>query len=104
MCVPETEGDERDPHAWLRRLGGSAAVIQIQQSDETGDRHWPFTAEHDEAGRIDPDRVLQTLGPSVVAPLILEVIPAFEAPDDTVLADLVESARRWREAIAASAP
>ena len=103
MCVPDTDGDERDPHAWLRRLGGSAAVIQIQQSDDGGDRHWPFTAEHDEVGRIDPDQVLQTLGPSIAAPLILEVIPAFEAPDDAVLADLAESSRRWREAIAASA-
>jgi len=102
MCVPGTEGEERDPYAWLRRLGGRAAVLQIQQTDETGDRHWPFTAEHDAAGRIDPARVLQMLGPTAEAPLIFEVIPAFEAPDDPVLADLVESVRRWREVIAAS--
>lgn len=102
MCVPETEGEERDPYAWLRRLGGRAAVIQIQQTDEMGDRHWPFTAEHDPAGRIDPPRVLEALGPTAEAPLILEVIPAFEAPDDPVLDGLVESVRRWRKAIAAT--
>jgi len=100
MCVPETEGEERDPYAWLRRLGGRAAVIQIQQGDVLGDRHWPFTAEHDEVGRIIPSAVLETLGRSNTAPLVFEVIPAFEAPDDATLADLVESVRRWREALA----
>jgi sugar phosphate isomerase/epimerase len=101
MCVPETEGEERDPYAWLRRLGARAAVIQIQQGDTLGDRHWPFTAEHDAVGRIDPARVLATLGPTAAAPLVFEVIPAFEAPDTSVLADLVESVATWREAIAA---
>ncbi len=100
MCVPETEGEERDPYAWLRRLGGRAAVIQIQQGDALGDRHWPFTAEHDEVGRIVPSRVLETLGRASEAPLIFEVIPAFEAPDDATIADLVESVQRWREALA----
>jgi sugar phosphate isomerase/epimerase len=99
MCVPETEGEERDPDAWLRRLGSRAAVIQIQQSDVFGDRHWPFTSEHDEDGRIHPSSVLETLGHASTAPLIFEVIPAFEAPDDSVITDLVESVRRWREAI-----
>ena len=100
MCVPETEGEERDPYAWLRRLGGRATVIQIQQGDALGDRHWPFTAEHDEVGRIVPSAVLETLGHTSTAPLVFEVIPAFEAPDDATLADLVELVRRWREAMA----
>ena len=30
MCVPDTEGKERDPLAWLGRLGARAAVIQIR--------------------------------------------------------------------------
>ncbi len=100
MCVPETGGEERDPYAWLRRLGRRAAVIQIQQSDALGDRHWPFTAEHDEAGRISPRTVLETLGHTSTAPLVFEVIPAFEAPDDATIADLVESVARWRDAVA----
>lgn len=100
MCVPETEGEERDPYAWLRRLGGRAAVIQIQQGDALGDRHWPFTAEHDEIGRIIPSAVLETLGHASEAPLVFEIIPAFEAPDDATIADLVASVQRWREALA----
>lgn len=99
MCVPGTEGEERDPYAWLRRFGRRAAVIQIQQTDVFGDRHWPFTAEHDEVGRIRPDAVLDALGRASTAPLIFEVIPAFEAPDDATIAGLVESVRRWRVAL-----
>jgi sugar phosphate isomerase/epimerase len=100
MCVPETAGEERDPYAWLRRLGGRAAVIQIQQGDTEGDRHWPFTARTaPPVGRIDPDLALGILGPDNAAPLVLEVIPAFEAPDGAVLDDLVESVRVWRDAI-----
>jgi D-erythrulose 1-phosphate 3-epimerase len=102
MCVPGTEGEERDPYAWLHKMGGLAAVIQIQQGDTEGDRHWPFTDRFDAVGRIDPARVLATLGREASAPLIFEVIPAFEAPDAVVLEDLVESVRSWREAMARS--
>ena len=96
MCVPETEGEERDPHAWLRRLGGRAAVIQIQQRRRL---RRPALAVHGRARRgrpHHPSAVLETLGRASTAPLVFEVIPAFEAPDDAMLADLVESVRRWR--------
>jgi len=101
QCVPGTEGEERDPYVWLERLGARAPVVQLQQSDEVADHHWPFTPETDALGRIDPDRVLRTLeasGAEEVA-LMLEVIPAFEADDDRVLDDMVASAERWREAL-----
>jgi sugar phosphate isomerase/epimerase len=104
MCVPGTDGEERDPYAWLRRLGPRASVIQIQQGDAEGDRHWPFAARYADIGRIEPDRVLESLGPEIAAPLVLEVIPPFEADDDQVLADLVASARCWQEAIARRDP
>jgi sugar phosphate isomerase/epimerase len=102
QCVPGTSGDERDPYAWLERLGARAPVVQIQQSDEAGDHHWPFTSETDSLGRIEPDRVLRALeasGAEEVA-LILEIIPPFEADDDRVLQDMVTSAERWRAALA----
>jgi sugar phosphate isomerase/epimerase len=102
QCVPGTEGDERDPYVWLERLGERAPVVQIQQSDETADHHWPFTPETEALGRIEPERVLRALtasGAEEVA-LILEIIPAFEADDDRVLEDMVTSAARWRDALA----
>jgi hypothetical protein len=101
MCVPGTTGDERDPYAWLRRMGHVATVVQLQQTDAEGDHHWPFTAERNAIGRIDADRVIDALGESGVddVALILEVIPAFEQPDDSVVDDLVASVAYWREAL-----
>jgi len=101
MCVPGTSGAERDPYAWLAALGARATVVQLQQSDADGDHHWPFTTARNAQGRIDADRVIDALGEGGVesCELMLEVIPAFEQPDDDVLDDLVASVDYWREAL-----
>ncbi len=101
MCVAGTEGDDRDPYAWLRELGASAPVIQLQQSDPQGDHHWPFTAARNADGRIAAAAVLEALEVSGArdAALILEVIPPFEQADDEVLDDLEASVVYWRSAL-----
>ena len=102
QCVPGTAGDDRDPYAWLERLGRRAPVVQLQQADGQADHHWPFTPETNAAGIIEAGRVLAALdasGATDVA-LVLEVIPAFEQDDDQALADLRQSARYWRDALA----
>jgi sugar phosphate isomerase/epimerase len=102
QCAPGTVGADRDPYAWLERLGGHAPVVQLQQSDAGADHHWPFTEERNAAGRIDADRVLSALdassGPSTV--VVLEVIPPFEQDDDDVLEELEASVTYWRDALA----
>jgi sugar phosphate isomerase/epimerase len=102
MCVAGTSGDDRDPYAWLRDLGRAAFEVQLQQSDAQGDHHWPFTPEANRRGRIEADRVIDSLGESGVEELalILEIIPAFEQDDDAVLADLAASVEYWAEALA----
>ena len=102
MVVPGTDGPDRDPYAWLSTLGPTAPVIQLQQSDEGGDHHWPFTTAMNAIGRIEADRVIEALGEGGVeeSALVLEVIPAFEQDDDAVLDDLVASVEYWREALA----
>jgi sugar phosphate isomerase/epimerase len=102
QCVVGTSGDDRDPYAWLRRLGARSPVVHLQQSDADADHHWPFTAERNAQGRIDARRVLDALDASGAAEvaLVLEVIPSFEADDDVVLDELIESAGHWREALA----
>jgi len=101
MCVPGTSGPERDPYAWLSAVGTLATVIQLQQSDANGDHHWPFTRDRNADGRIDADRTIDALREGGVQScvLMLEVIPAFEQPDEDVLADLVASVDYWREAL-----
>jgi D-erythrulose 1-phosphate 3-epimerase len=101
QCVVGTSGDDRDPYAWLRRLGAHAPVVHLQQSDADADHHWPFTAERNAQGRIDAGRVLDALDASGAAQvaLVLEVIPSFEQDDDLVLGELAESAEHWRRAL-----
>lgn len=101
LCVPGTSGSERDPYAWLSEMGPLASVVQLQQSDADGDHHWPFTAARNAQGRIAADRVIDALGAGGVASaaLILEVIPAFEQPDDEVLDDVAASVDYWRDAL-----
>ena len=101
MCVPGSTGVDRDPYAWLRALGRTATVVQLQQTDEVGDHHWPFTPARNAVGRIDADRLVDALGEGGVAActLVLEIIPPFEQPDGDVLDDLVASVAYWREAL-----
>jgi sugar phosphate isomerase/epimerase len=101
MCVPGTTGDDRDPYAWLRRLGSRAPMIQLQQSDAEGDHHWPFTPARNREGRIEAERVIDALEEGGVeqTELLLEVIPPFEQDDATVLDDLAASVDYWREAL-----
>jgi hypothetical protein len=100
-CVPGTSGSERDPYAWLHHFGRGLVEVQLQQSDGVADHHWPFSAEHDAAGIIDPGRVLQTLvaAGAETVDLIFEIIPGWEEPDDRVIGDLVASVELWRTAI-----
>ena len=101
MCVAGTSGDDRDPYAWLRDMGRAAFEVQLQQSDAAGDHHWPFTPEANRHGRIEADRVIDSLGEGGVEEiaLILEIIPAFEQDDDAVVADLAASVDYWAEAL-----
>jgi sugar phosphate isomerase/epimerase len=101
QCVPGTSGDDADPYAWLRRLGGRTTVVHLQQSDAEADHHWPFTSAHNAQGRIRAEAVLDALEGSGVdeATLMLEVVPAFEAPDERVLSELRESVLYWRHAL-----
>jgi len=102
QCVPGTTGPDRDPYAWLERLGGGAPVVQLQQSDAAADHHWPFTRQRNASGRIEADQALAALDASGASgtALILEVIPPFEQDDDEVIRELEESVAYWRAALA----
>jgi len=101
QCVPGTSGADRDPYAWLERLGARAPVVQLQQTDGKADHHLPFTPETNATGIIEPAKVLAALDRSGAADvaLILEIIPPFEEDDEQVLEDLRQSAAFWRAAL-----
>jgi sugar phosphate isomerase/epimerase len=100
-CAAGADGANRDPYAWLERLGRYTQVVHVQQTDGVGDRHWPFTTEFNAQGIVDPARVVELVAqferPSVE--IVLEVMSPFEAEDDAVLADVRESVAYWRPAM-----
>lgn len=100
-CAAGADGANRDPYAWLERLGRYTQVVHVQQTDGVGDRHWPFTAEFNAQGIVDPARVLDLVArferPSVE--IVLEAMSPFEADDNAVLADLRESVAYWQPAL-----
>jgi D-erythrulose 1-phosphate 3-epimerase len=101
QCVPGTTGADRDPYAWLQHFGDRLAEVQVQQSDGLADHHWPFTAERNAVGKIEPGRVLDTLASAGAQDvlIVLEVIPPFEQDDAQVLADLRASVALWKAAM-----
>lgn len=108
-CRDGADATERDPYAWLERLGPWARSIHLQQTDGVLDRHWPFTERYNAQGIVDPDRVLAIVArlPQPLLELALEPIPAPELPDAQVEQDLRDSAAHWRpalERLAAAAP
>ncbi|MGO9081759.1 MAG: sugar phosphate isomerase/epimerase family protein [Streptosporangiaceae bacterium] len=106
QCVPGTSGADRDPYQWLERLGGQAAVVQLQQTDGKSDRHWPFTTRNNKTGIITADRVLTALGKSGAAEvtLMLEISPAPGLDDSQALKDLRQSVDYWQRALSEHAP
>jgi sugar phosphate isomerase/epimerase len=101
-CLAGASGEERDPYQWLERLGRFTRVVHLQQTDGAADRHWPFTAEHNVQGIVDPERVVDLVRAfdRDTVELMIEAMFAFEAPDEQVLADVRESVAFWAPALA----
>ncbi len=88
--------------AWFAQPWPHTPVVHLQQTDRTGDHHWPFTAEYNAKGMVKAESILtavQQWPDDVDVYLFLEPIHPFEADDDTVLDDLRESVGYWREAM-----
>ncbi|OHD69097.1 MAG: hypothetical protein A2177_08340 [Spirochaetes bacterium RBG_13_68_11] len=100
-CNFEARGDDLDPYAWIRKLGRLCPIIHLQQTDGKGDRHWPFTAEFNRLGIIEPKKVVDAIAASGADRMFLEleIIPSFEAREEQVLADLKASVDYWRKAV-----
>ena len=94
--------DERDPYVWLRELGCDACIVHLQQTEWNHSRHWPFTPAYNEAGIIEPGRVIETL----VASGAKDVFLGFEIAhrekcevEPLVLPELEASVAHWRRAL-----
>ncbi|WP_413804430.1 sugar phosphate isomerase/epimerase family protein [Streptomyces sp. OE57] len=97
-CLPSGSTEDRDPYAWLGRFGSHTRIVQLQQTDGAQDRHWPFTAEFNQKGIIDPARVLKVVREwdTDQVDLMLEIGFRPDVPEDKVIDDLRASVDFWR--------
>jgi D-erythrulose 1-phosphate 3-epimerase len=101
-CALHTGTASDDYLAWFARPWSHPPVVHLQQTDRTGDHHWPFTADYNALGMVRAEPLLQAIEPWLTNGdvfLFLEPIHPFEADDDTVLDELRASVEYWREAL-----
>jgi sugar phosphate isomerase/epimerase len=86
-----------EPHEWLQRLLPWTPMVHLQQTDGRGDRHWPFSGEHEAAGIIYPRRIVEIARSSPLprVDLVLEVVHPPEAAPERIVDDLARSVEVW---------
>ncbi len=102
-CALHTGTASDDYLAWFARPWKHPPIVHLQQTDRTGDHHWPFTLDYNAQGIIRAESIIQAIEPWLMVGdvfLFLEPIHSFEADDKLVLDELRESAEYWRAALA----
>jgi D-erythrulose 1-phosphate 3-epimerase len=101
-CALHTGTASDDYLAWLAQPWPHTPVIHLQQTDRTGDHHWPFTPEYNQKGIVEAARVLEAISlwpANSDVYLFLEPIHPFEADDASVLEELRQSVQHWQAAM-----
>jgi D-erythrulose 1-phosphate 3-epimerase len=101
-CALHTGTASDDYLAWLTHSWPRTPVVHLQQTDRSGDHHWPFTSEYNNKGIVRAASVLDAIRrwpDDTDVYLFLEPIHPFEADDASVLDDLRQSVQHWRSAM-----
>ena len=89
---------DTDPFAWARNFAQRSPIIHIKQSSMNKGGHWPFTAERNADGRIQPGPLLAAVreGGGSNNELCLELAFREREPSDrAVVAQMRESVAFW---------
>lgn len=100
--VTSANPDDYDPYAWARKVPEQSPIIHIKQSLMDKGGHYPFTAQYNSQGRIQPKALLEalTLGGAKDNEICLELSFKEREPSDrNVIGDIAESVAFWREHI-----
>ncbi len=101
-CALHTGTASDDYLAWLAHPWPRTPVVHLQQTDRSGDHHWPFTPEYNDKGIVRAESVLNAIKQwpdDTDVYLFLEPIHPFEADDASVLDDLRQSVQHWQGAM-----
>lgn len=96
--VSSSNPDDTDPYAWARAVPTWSPIIHIKQSSMDKGGHRPFTAEHNERGRIQPEPLLAALaeGGARDNEICLELSFKEREPEDRqVVPAIAESIAFW---------
>lgn len=59
--VTSADPADTDPYAWAAAFPQLSPIIHVKQSSMNKGGHWPFTAEHNRDGRIQPEKLIRTV-------------------------------------------
>ena len=89
---------DTDPYAWARNFATCSPIIHIKQSTMNKGGHWPFTAERNVQGRVQPAPLLAAVreGGGTDNELCLELAWREREPSDrAVVPEMRESVAFW---------
>ena len=101
-CALHTGTSSDDYLAWFAVPWQHLPIVHLQQTDRSGDHHWPFSGEYNTQGMIQAEKIIEAIQPWLLVGdvyLFLEPIHPFEAQDAIVLDELRESVAYWRAAL-----
>ncbi len=96
--VSSSDPVDTDPYAWARNFAARSPIIHIKQSSMNKGGHWPFTAERNRDGRIQPEPLIAAVrqGGGTDNELCLELAFREREPSDrAVVAQMRESVAFW---------
>jgi hypothetical protein len=96
--VTSPNPDDTDPYAWARAIPKVSPIIHIKQSKMDKSGHRPFTREHNQTGRVQPEPLLKAFaeGGAVDNEICLELSFKEREPDDRrVIPGIAESVAFW---------
>ena len=89
---------DTDPYAWARNFAARSPIIHVKQSTMNKGGHWPFTAERNRNGRIQPGPLLEAVraGGGTDNEICLELAWREREPNDrAVVGEMRESVAFW---------
>ncbi len=97
--VTSTDPADTDPYAWAAAFPIESPIIHVKQSSMNKGGHWPFTAQHNKDGRIQPEKLIKTVQQAggVDTEICMELsFREREPADSNVVAMIAESVAYWK--------
>jgi D-erythrulose 1-phosphate 3-epimerase len=89
---------DTDPYAWAAAFPVESPIIHVKQSSMNKGGHWPFTAQHNKDGRIQPEKLIDTVKRAGGAntEICMELSFREREPTDSSVVDMIrESVAYW---------